>query len=164
MKAFSSLALAFVMAVLSLGGRWADPQSISAVHVSHHALGRTLAEYKVDLTRMSVWEWKLDDQGSWQRDADARFEGYAFAGWLRPSRIRAFRNAAEQAGFTGWEDRYDINDGLDDGMIFYDGHQWSVTITFGDGTQKTTYGSNAYPATWGDMAQALTALTGKHIL
>ena len=164
MKAFFASALAFVMAILSLGARWADPQGISAVHVSHHALGRTLAEYKVDLTRMSVWEWKLDDQGAWGRDPEAQFEGFTFAGWLRPGRIRAFRSAAEQYGFAEWEDRYDINDGVEDGMMFYDGHQWTVTIVFGDGTEKTSYGSNAYPATWGDMGAALKALTGLDIL
>jgi len=45
-----------------------------------------------------------------------------------------------------------------------DGHQWDVAIDFPGGTQKTSAGSNAYPATWNTMAQAFLELTGENVL
>ena len=157
MKAFFASALAFVMMLFSLITNPAGPDGIAVVHVSHSGFGRTLAEYKVDLARRNVWKyesWMFDYE---PRDADARFEGYKFAGRLAKDKIDAFRAAAEQYGFADWEESY-VNWGI------LDGHQWSVEVIFADGTKKVSYGSNDYPATWGDMAQAFIALTGENIL
>jgi len=121
-----------------------DPAAeILTIRIAHHDHGHTIDSYLVNLRHKSFSGWPM--------------QGNSFHHGLGVSEIEAFRVAAQQHGFAGWEESY-----VDENIA--DGHQWSIEIEWADYTQKRITGSNAYPATWEAMAWALESLTGIDVL
>ncbi|MBN1891748.1 MAG: hypothetical protein JW780_03135 [Clostridiales bacterium] len=90
-------------------------------------------------------------------DAETENEEFSYDCALSDDNIEAFLEQCGRIGFLEWRDKYIEPD-------ICDGHQWGITILFKDGSTKEIVGSNAYPDTWNDMAEAFWELTGENIL
>lgn len=132
---------------------------ISRIDVRHSSFGRTECEFRIELdeksfrTFMSVPDFEHYEP----RDAEAENEGFTYVCALSETDMETFLDQCNRLGFLDWQDKY-IEVGL------CDGHQWGITVLFKDGTTKEIIGSNAYPDTWNEMAEAFLKLTDENVL
>jgi hypothetical protein len=122
----------------------------------------TMSECKIDFETGEFWKyfgdtWSEDDFQIQTRDASAENEGYTFVCALSDEMIEKFFKQSDKYGFTSWGENYDD-------ILIADGHRWRITLTFADGSEKTTRGSNDYPDSWNDMGKAFRELTGDDVL
>jgi hypothetical protein len=121
-----------------------------------------IGEYIIDLDKREFWKYEGDfflgeTNNLSTRDPEAENEGYEYGGKLSEEKIAAFLEQCDLYGFTAWERNYDD-------IMLADGHRWYVLITYADGSEQVTRGSNDYPAAYDDMAGAFETLTGEDVL
>jgi len=137
-----------------------DPaEQISRIDVYHSSFGMTEGEYRIDLDGRSflIFRHFSDYEDFAPRDPDAENEGFTLVCELSDEAVETFRGQCEHSKLTRWKEQYYNND-------ICDGHQWSMVITFADGTIKEIFGSNEYPDSWDKMRIAFRELTGIDVL
>jgi len=162
-KAFFAMPLAFLMMLVSLVFPPKTPagNSIAEIYVRTAAAVRPpIHEYKFDLASQNFWTYVCPDLPGQDRDEDAPFEGFTFAGRLSKLRIAAFLAAAEVNDFSAWEGDYPPTYPTSGNLA------WRITIVFADGTTRVSSGSSpdGYPAHWAEMCAAFNALAGRVII
>lgn len=146
-----------------LYGLWTQllfPKRIAAVYIWHSSMGIRSPEYKVDLENGLLWEYHAspyDPGGYIPRNGMAENEGFSTVSPLVPEKAEKFWRNSMAHGLGRWKKEYQ------DPYVM-DGHHWKVIVCFADGTQRNTYGSNAYPLSWGSIRRDLVELTGKDLL
>lgn len=137
----------------------ADKMWISRIDVRHSSFGRTESEYRIDLkTRSFLLFIPFENIDAYApRDPEAENEGFTTASDLSERDVNAFLLQCTLHGFGNWKEHYENHD-------ICDGHQWSMVITFADGTMKEIFGSNEYPDSWDKMRIAFRELTGIDVL
>lgn len=163
-KAFFTMPLVFLMMLFSLvfPPKTQADNSIAEIHVRWDAASvLTLHEYKIDLARRNLWAYEYyGNPETRERDEEAPFEGYTFAGRLSKIKIAAFLAAAEVYDFTAWEGDYPPTYRIAGNAV------WRITIVFADGTTRVSSGDSpdGYPEHWAEMRAAFKALTGRDIV
>ena len=162
-KAFFTMPLAFLMMLASLAfspNTQAD-NSIAEIYIRWNVPSAlTLREYKIDLARRNMWTYDYYGSPIQERDENAPFEGFTFAGRLRKDKIAAFLTAAEENEFTVWEGEYPATD------PYYGNAVWRITIVFANGTTRVSSGDRpgGQPEHWAEMCAAFKTLTGRDII
>lgn len=126
-----------------------SPEELTQVAVQHRSFGMVEVQYTLDLEKNSL---EVLSPATFGREEEKRE-----ASPLDPAAVTAFRASPAAESLLGWGEIY-YN------MNVMDGHQWSVTLTFSDGTSRDISGSNAYPEGWDLVYDALIELTGINIL
>lgn len=126
-----------------------QPEELTGITVQHRSFGQVEVQYTLDLEKNSL---EVLSPATFGREEERREVAP-----LDPAAVAAFRASPAVEGLLGW------------GPIYYnmnvlDGHQWSVTLTFADGTSRDIRGSNAYPEGWDLLYAAMLELTGKNIM
>ncbi len=134
-----------------------DPPEIASIYVFHSSFGVRDTEYNIDIVNQELWAFNSQDYE--ERDSTLPNSGYTFVSKLDAEKLETFRLECIRYGLTDWKESY-IDEGIEDG------HQWGVRITFVDPNFKpiVVYGSNKYPKTYDNMAEAFKHLTGLNIL
>jgi len=161
--------LAFLMMLVSLAF---PPQAqadgdIAEIYICwDSASARITDEYKIDLERGNFWFYHYFSGNPLRgpRNENGLFEGYWFAHRLSNNQIKAFLTVVEESGFAEWEGEYNISDELPPPG----GSSWNITITFVDGSVRTSYGTDwvdyGHPEGWAEMRTAFWLLTGMRLL
>lgn len=126
-----------------------SPEELTQVAVQHRSFGMVEVQYTLDLEKNSL---EVLSPATFGREEEKREVSP-----LDPAAVTAFRASPAVESLLGWGEIY-YN------MNILDGHQWSVTLTFSDGTSRDISGSNAYPEGWDLVYDALIELTGVNIL
>ena len=130
-----------------------EKATMDIIYVCQYHIFKPYIEYKIDLKNKIFWTYSVAESGKPRNKMDKN-EGYNFVEYLYDDEITAFLSDAIKNGFIDWEKEY-INPDIDGG------HQWSISITFDDGSVKIIQGSNQYPKQWNEMDLAFQHLTGK---
>ena len=162
-KAFFTMPLAFLMMLVSLAfpPKTQADNSIAEIYVRCDVPSAlTILEYKIDLTRRNLWAYDYYGSPIQERDEEALFEGFTFAGRLSKDKITAFLAAAEENDFTAWEGDYPPTYPIVGNAV------WRITIVFADGTTRVSSGRSpdGFPEYWAEMSAAFKALIGKNII
>jgi hypothetical protein len=148
------LLLAFCISLATCSSAQKEKKAtMDIIYVCHYHIFKPYIEYKIDLKNKTFWTYSVAKSGK-PRNETGKNEGYDLAGYLDSNKIAAFLSDAAKNRFDRWEKEY-INPDIDGGS------QWSIAITFDDGSVKTINGSNQYPETWNEMNLAFKHLTGK---
>lgn len=136
-----------------------SPQkAITKIYVYHSGFGQTTPEYLFDFKNKKVWEYYSDIAGNYKpRDVKAKNNGYTQSEKLSDEKIKVFLEQCDSHGINDWKSSY-INDRVGDG------HQWGLTITYDDKSEKQIMGSNAYPSTWDLIKTDFQNLVGFDVL
>lgn len=130
-------------------------RSIDSIYIYHCSESSIpFAKYKIDFTNK---EFTILVRGGFINMTDEVKEDSPIVKTLDADSINTFLSVAGKNGFEDWEESY-VNYNVDDG------HEWNITISFSDGTEKEIKGSNAYPKTWNEMYVAFETLTSENIL
>jgi len=162
-KAILTMPLAFLMMLFSLAfpPKAQADNGIAEIYVRIVVAARPpIREYKIDLANRNLWTYVCPDLPGQDRDEDAPFDGFTFAGRLSKLKIAAFLAAAKVNDFTAWEGDYPPT------HLISGNAAWRITIVFADGTTRVSSGSSpdGYPAHWAEMCAAFNALAGKDII
>lgn len=128
--------------------------SIDNIYIYHSMEGSKFEEYKIDFKNK---EFTILVRNGFINMVNEVKRDSPIVKPLDMDSIDDFLSTAQESGFENWEKSYN-NYNVDDG------HQWGITISFSDGTEKEIKGSNAYPETWNEMYVAFETLTGENIL
>lgn len=125
------------------------PEELTQVTVQHRSFGQVEVQYTIDLENGSL---DIQYPATFGREEETQTSAS-----LDPAAVDAFRASPAVESLLGW------------GEVYYntnvmDGHQWTVTLTFSDGTSRDVSGSNAYPEGWDLMYYAMLELTGRNIM
>ncbi len=135
-----------------------ETMEIDDLYICHYHIFRPCIEYKLDFVNQTFWSYNgLNGTKFAQRDHSLANEGFGFVKDLDGKAIEDFWAQAEKLGLNEWGESY-----IDSEME--GGHQWSMTITYSDGSRKQISGSNQYPENWAEMNAALESLTGESLL
>ena len=118
-------------------------EELMQIELSFMSFGNAFLDYKLNLTKGELWRYQIDslaESSNEERNSGAD-DGYQACRKLGTEQVATLRSdTAFQRALT-WGHHYQAAD-------IFDGLQWSMTLSFSDGSVWEIDGSNAFPEGW----------------